>query len=143
MRDLLSFFKNNIKRLKLLALDCPECVRLGVPCRHYEYLKSYIAELEALPPFDQEKFDIFWKAYPRKVEKKYAKKVWGRIPMSDEFFKIVMDALEKFKKSEGWTKQRGAFIPHPTSWLNGERWNDEFEITPTKQVEDTSDYANI
>jgi hypothetical protein len=39
--------------------------------------------------------------------------------------KKILAGLEKAKQSRQWMKDGGAFIPHPTTWLNGERWNDE------------------
>ena len=34
-------------------------------------------------------------------------------------------ALERDKRSEQWRRDNGDFIPHPASWLNGRRWEDE------------------
>jgi DNA replication protein DnaC len=33
--------------------------------------------------------------------------------------------LEKQKVSTEWLKDGGQFIPHPATWLNGRRWEDE------------------
>ena len=30
-----------------------------------------------------------------------------------------------FKKSKEWKKENGKYIPHPTTWLNQKRWEDE------------------
>lgn len=69
-------------------------------------------------------FVVFWKAYPRKVGKKKALKAWCSAsdlpPLSD-----VLAALEKQKQSHDWTKDGGDFIPHPTTWINGARWDDQ------------------
>ncbi len=59
MKGTLPFYKKNLIRLKELALDCPQCIQDRVMCHHYDYLRRYIEELEALPPFDEEKFDHF------------------------------------------------------------------------------------
>lgn len=81
-----------------------------------------------------EMFEKFWKAYPRKVAKSKAKQsfenVFKRKPDTD--FKDVLEGLEKYKKCEQWTKDNGQFIPHPTTWLNQERWNDEIEVVIKK-----------
>lgn len=68
-------------------------------------------------------FARFWTSYPNKVSKKKAEIIWSRIPKleHDRIFK----ALDVFKVSRQWTKDGGAFIPHPTTWLNQERWKDE------------------
>ena len=70
-------------------------------------------------------FESFWAAYPRKEGKKSARKAWDRLkPDFDQRVKI-MDALQVQKASDQWTRDGGQFIPHPATWLNGERWKDE------------------
>ena len=79
-------------------------------------------------PFFQE----FWNIYPRKEAKVNARKAFKRINPSEEEFKIILSALEKKIKSHDWKKEDGHFIPHPASWLNGERWLDEVKTTSSK-----------
>lgn len=76
------------------------------------------------------RFDKFWSAYPRKVSKKAAQKSWERIKPTDELFGRIMASLEKAKATYQWTKNNGEFIPHPATWLNQERWNDEYDTPP-------------
>jgi len=68
-------------------------------------------------------FDVFWKAYPRKVNKREALIRWKnkKLPPINELLEI----LEKQKQTEQWKKDDGRFIPHPSTWLNQERWDDE------------------
>ena len=78
-----------------------------------------------------ERFDLFWAAYPKKQNKGGAKKSWSRIKPTAELFEKIMTALELAKKSEQWRKDNGQFIPYPSTWLNGERWEDDYsEISP-------------
>ena len=74
-------------------------------------------------------FEEFWKEYPNKTAKKKAKESFERAfrdtPEVEDLFKCVMTGLAKAKKSSQWVKDEGRFIPHPTTWLNQERWNDE------------------
>lgn len=72
-----------------------------------------------------EMFDMFWIVYPKKSNKKGAKVSFKRIKNLKTEFPLIMEALERFKKSKQWTKQNGEFIPLPTSWINQERWKDE------------------
>lgn len=73
-----------------------------------------------------ENFEKFWKAYPRKIAKKKAESIFRRIdPL---LFDTIMAGLDKWIKTDQWKKNNGQFIPHPTTWLNQERWNDEIEI---------------
>lgn len=140
MRDLSTFYKKNLQRLKELGLDCPQCIQDRVMCHHYDYLRDYIKELEEITPFDTAKFEVFWKAYPRKVAKKYAGKIWQNMKVNDIFFDTIMKALEIQKKSKQWTDEKGQFIPHPSKWLNQERWNDELELAGN---EDNSRFNNL
>ena len=72
-------------------------------------------------------FEKFWQAYPRKISKKTALKAWERIEMTDDLLKKMLGTLEKQKQSEQWSKDAGRYIPHPTTWLHQERWEDEVD----------------
>ena len=67
-------------------------------------------------------FDAFWAMYPRKVEKAKARQRWGRLTEAKR--RAAMEALPLHVAA--W-EQRGdpQFIPHPTTWLNGQRWEDD------------------
>ncbi len=80
--------------------------------------KEYIGEL----------FLKFWNEYPRKVAKAKALKAWESLKPTDELFEKIMQALRTQKQSEQWSKDKGQFIPHPTTWLNQRRWEDETEV---------------
>lgn len=74
----------------------------------------------------EEAFNIFWKAYPRKVGKGAALKVWAKIKMDKyELANLCLLALKWQCDSEQWTKDGGQFIPHPQTYLNQRRWEDE------------------
>ena len=76
--------------------------------------------------------DAFWKAYPRKVAKQAALKAWNRASKKP-IIEVILSALEIQKKSEQWTKDDGQFIPHPATWINAGRWDDEvIEKKPLK-----------
>jgi len=63
-------------------------------------------------------FETFYSAYPRKVSRANAERAWKKQKC---VLSEVMPALEKQKKL--WNDPQ--FIPHPASWLNGRRWEDE------------------
>lgn len=75
-----------------------------------------------------EKFNIFWNKYPKRVGKEKAKRAFFKICLDDVVFSKILDALEKFKNTSDWKKDKGQFIPYPASWINQKRWEDEFEI---------------
>ncbi len=80
-------------------------------------------------------FSKFWKAYPkhRHVNKKGAKKSWVKIRLSVNSAKKIIKAVKAQSKSEQWIKDSGQYVPHPTTWLNQERWDDAVETKPTQK----------
>ena len=69
-------------------------------------------------------FDKWWDKYPRKVEKYKAATLFSKI-MNEVEFDTLIEATEKF--AEAVKDKEKKFIPHPTTWLNGRRWNDPIE----------------
>ena len=74
-------------------------------------------------------FESFWKAYPRKTNKAFAKKCFDKVKVDEELLNKILKAIEQQKKSEQWKNPQ--YIPHPSSWLNGERWEDEVTLPKT------------
>lgn len=68
-----------------------------------------------------ESFISFWAAYPRKEGKETAWKAWQK---SKPDIKIVLDALQWQTKQVQWTRDDGQYIPHPSTYINGHRWDD-------------------
>lgn len=73
----------------------------------------------------QADFEAFWTAYPKKVDKAKARKVWDKLRPDEALLRRMLDAIAAWKRSEQWTKDGGQFILNPTTWLNGRRWEDE------------------
>ena len=46
---------------------------------------------------------------------------------------VLIDAIEKHKQSAQWQKDGGQYIPHPATWLNQQRWEDEMLPAGTNQ----------
>ncbi len=82
-------------------------------------------------------FDLFWSEYPRKQDKAKAKKVWEKLKIDDDLFNIIINKLKEYKQSEQWLKEKGKYIPLPTTWLNGKRWEDEVYINKTSHPHNT------
>lgn len=74
-----------------------------------------------------ESFTIFWQHYPRKVSKTAAEKAWAKIKLTPALFETIIRALEA-QKQYTWANKDPTYVPHPATWLNGKRWNDE--VTP-------------
>lgn len=71
----------------------------------------------------------FWPAYPRKVGKANAEKAWRKIDPDPETVKDIIAAIAVQRESDQWCRDGGQFIPHPATWLNGRRWEDEGATT--------------
>lgn len=67
-------------------------------------------------------FDHFWRSYPRKVNKGNAKKAFEKA-MKQTDLQTIMSGLETLRIQVAGKGQE--YIPHASSWLNGERWTDE------------------
>ena len=74
---------------------------------------------------EAERFDRFWMAYPRKENKQKALAAFQKLHPDEATFTAMLAAIERQKATEQWQEDGGRFIPHPTTWLNGRRWEDE------------------
>jgi len=76
---------------------------------HFEHKKSFSRE-----------FNRFWEAYPRRQAKKKTYEIWRRKKL-DNLIDII---LEDLQQRDDWNAG-SKFTPLPTTYLNGDRWEDE------------------
>jgi len=76
-------------------------------------------------------FIKFWETYPRKVGKKAAARAWKR-HKCEPIAEAIIESVKAHAVSDDWKKDGGEFIPHPTTYLNQGRWDDEVSV---KQIE--------
>jgi hypothetical protein len=88
---------------------------------------------ETYPPDFQE----FWKSYPKAVGKGAAFKAWKNAKVNGEL-PVLLAAIASQKKSPQWTRDNGQFIPHPATWLNQRRWQDEARNSETPRASERS-----
>jgi hypothetical protein len=67
-----------------------------------------------------ENFIKFYELYPRKIGKQKAYLAFKKV---EEEFEDIMEGLERHEFTDD-----PKFIPHPTTWLNGRRWEDEGNV---------------
>ena len=68
------------------------------------------------------RFDEFWLAYPKKSGKKDCLKKWKARNL-DEKADLIIDSVRlRIKTDSEWIK---GYIPNPTTFINGDRWEDE------------------
>lgn len=72
-----------------------------------------------------DRFEVFWTAYPKKIGKDKCRRWFSSRKIDDSMLNEMITALEVHKKSTQWSKDSGQFIPHPYTWLNQGRWQDE------------------
>ncbi len=70
-------------------------------------------------------FTAFWSAYPAKKARAVAAKAWAKLKPDQQMQAAIMAGVERDKASEQWMRDGGRFIPHPATWLNQRRWEDE------------------
>jgi hypothetical protein len=64
-------------------------------------------------------FKDFWDAYPRKTAKGSAEKAWAKAILRTSGSEII-----QIVKRVKWPDDP-EFVPHPSTWLNQRRWEDE------------------
>jgi hypothetical protein len=70
-------------------------------------------------------FAEFWAKYPNKAGRKHAIKAWQKLSPSEGLQASILKALQWQCQGEAWVKEGGRFVPHASTYLNGERWLDE------------------
>ena len=84
----------------------------------------------------EQKFDEFWKLYPRKIAKLATQRSWKRLKNKDieSIFKVLHNHLIR------WKYKDIQFVPHASTWINQRRWEDELEVLPEANL---STYRDI
>lgn len=81
-----------------------------------ERIKAERTEAETL------KAEQLYQAYPRKEGHKEAIAAILKA-LKETSFDVLMDAVQEFARSPAGN--RGVYTPHPSTWFNQERWNDD------------------
>ncbi|MEO7937733.1 MAG: hypothetical protein ABIR55_03855, partial [Burkholderiaceae bacterium] len=86
-------------------------------------------DLKAMPQTNKsssaERFADFWASYPRKQgDKPKAARIWAKKGLDAIADKIIAHITERIASDSQWSDR--TFIPLPTTFLTGERWNDEW-----------------
>jgi phage replication O-like protein O len=117
---------------KVVSPVTPDLVSLATPTKEKKETKqkkrtTSCSSIDERAVADDKFFTEFWAAYPRKTGKGAARKAWKKIKSPKATLEKILTALDWQKKSEQWTKNGGQYIPHPGTYLNQERWEDEPE----------------
>jgi hypothetical protein len=81
---------------------------------------------------EQTQFDQFWRNYPRKVGKPQARQAFSKA-LKRATEQQIMNGLAAW--TAVWEDPR--YIPHPTTWLNRDGWDDQIPQQRTSSALDT------
>jgi uncharacterized protein YdaU (DUF1376 family) len=85
-----------------------------------------------LPPEGEVAFGIFWEAYPRKVGKPKALTAYAAALARGAAPAEILAGLQAHVPCDQW--QDLTKVPHPTTWLNRDGWNDQVVAKATAPV---------
>ena len=72
---------------------------------------------------EKESFDLLWETWPRKVGKRAAETAFRRALKRGVPVTAILAGAERLRDDPNLPPKQ--FIPHLSTWLNGDRWNDE------------------
>jgi hypothetical protein len=82
-----------------------------------------------LKPNTTQEFEVFWAHYPRKTGKGAARKAFlGALAKTDAT--TIIEAVTAYSHNCQAIGKETQFTPHPATWLNQERWDDDLEPAP-------------
>jgi len=129
--------ERNCPQLTPIAPNCPQ-----LPTNKNININKNINKKETVLTDSKEKaasldraFDKFWAVYPRHTAKQDAKRAFLKVSPDDNLLETMLTAVQKQKQTDQWSDPR--YIPHPATWLNGRRWEDEAAApkqAPVKKV---------
>lgn len=70
-----------------------------------------------------DRFNDFWAIYPRRVGKGAARKAWASMTKRGTEIDTVLHAAAQFAVASANLEPK--FVPHPATWLNSERYDDD------------------
>jgi len=73
----------------------------------------------------EELFERFWNAYPRKVAKGQARKTWAKLNPDEALTERIVEAVKTAIARDNRFRDIN-YTPHPSTWLNGTEWENEY-----------------
>lgn len=86
---------------------------------------------KSVPKWKPERFEAFWKYYPRGEDRAGAVRQWDRLKPSDDLIETMARALKRQKATKDWQNDIG--IPYACRWLRDRRWEDEISAEKPKE----------
>jgi len=99
---------------------------------------SEFGDADGNPP--EPPFEAFYRLYPRHTGKDAALRSWTRMNL-DNKADVILPALAEQKRAGMFRTEEPRFIPHPATWLNQGRWQDEIVKTTHERTNGTQKAA--
>lgn len=77
-------------------------------------------------------FKEFWEIYPVKKGRKKCEQIWKRKNLSKRNIEILAKLKEQIERDDQWLR---GYIPHPSTYLTQERWDDEITLGEKERIE--------
>ena len=87
-------------------------------------------------------FSTFYAAYPRKVSKPAAQKAWAKLKPDADLLQAILNDISRRKRGE-WAGKDMQYVPHPSTYLNQRRWEDDTAARVEEEVEHDLDVEEI
>lgn len=104
---------------------------IGPPDKEKDLLKKVIIKES------ENSFDEFWNAYPRRISKAAALKAWKKLQKEPGFdpIKIILHT-KNFAETHKLLQTQTSYIPHPSTYLNQQRFLDYDRVDPEGLVQE-------
>ena len=135
VRNLIRDKKNRVEGSEWIITDPFEAENLRLENLKSENLKSEnltlkktniketnTRRIQSTKSMPNEDFELFWSTYPRKIGKGSSKTAFEKA-LTKATYEEIMDGCRLYAESGNLPEMQ--YIPHPTTWLNQERWADD------------------
>ncbi len=79
-------------------------------------------------------FARFWKAYPKKLDRKRCEAIFKKLSLKDQEL-AAADAEVRPATDPAWLENFGKYVPHPKTYLNNRKWDDEWKPCQQAKLE--------
>lgn len=131
LRDVI---RRELARLGLPADWLDEALAAAVDVEDDTLFRQPPAETTPPPARTPDGFTDWWEAYPRKVGKKAAETSYAKALKSGVTSATLLQAATRFAAECAEWGRPVDKIPHPTTWLNQGRWDDDPQPVPGNVV---------
>lgn len=87
-------------------------------------------------------FEEFWHIYPRKKGKGAAMQSFEKARKIASLDAIIQ-GVELLVREIKYLGTELQFVPHASTWLNQRRWEDDYEVAPTREESEARRESNL